>query len=100
MFLCSIHTTKDVKEWMKMKEIKILENRPSQSLDLNPMRHLWSELEMRKGIGGCFKEEWNQIPNDILLNLIESMSQRNEACIANNGWPTKYYFIYGLINKC
>ncbi|GBC44042.2 IS630 family transposase [Rhizophagus irregularis DAOM 181602=DAOM 197198] len=32
-----VHTAKNVKEWMKTKQIKILENWPSQSPDLNPL---------------------------------------------------------------
>jgi len=96
-----VHTAKDVKEWLKSKKITILKDWPSQSPDLNPIEHLWSELERRirsrpilaknaRELEVALQEEWNQLPQNILLNLIESMPRRIEACITNNGWPTKY----------
>lgn len=38
-----------------------------------------------KELERALHEEWNQIPNNTLLNLIESMPRRIEACIKNNG---------------
>ena len=96
-----VHTAKNVKKWMETKKIKILENWPSQSPDLNPIEHLWSELERRirnrpkpaknmKELERALHEEWNKITKNTLTNLIKSMPRRVEACIKNNGWPTKY----------
>lgn len=96
-----VHTAKVVKKWMKENKIKILENWPSQSPDLNPIEHLWKELEMRirkrpdkfknkNELEVALQEEWENIPENVLINLIESMPRRIQACIENNGWPTKY----------
>lgn len=96
-----VHTAKKVKEWIKTNEIKILESWPSQSPDLNPIEHLWSELETRirkkpkparnlNELEATIIEEWNKIPNNVYLKLIESMPRRIAECIANNGWPTSY----------
>ena len=84
-----------------MKKIKILENWPSQSPDLNPIEHLWKELEMRirkrpdkfknkNELEVALQEEWVNILENVLIDLIESMLRRIQACIENNGWPTKY----------
>ena len=40
-------------------------------------------------------EEWKNIPENVLINLIESMPRRIQACIKSKGRPTEYQ-----INKC
>jgi transposase len=96
-----IHTAKDVKNWITQKKIKILPDWPSQSPDLNPIEHLWHELERRLRkrsvhpknfyeLEEALQEEWKRIPSETYINLIESMPRRIEACIKNQGWPTKY----------
>ena len=88
-----VHTAKDVKNWITQKKIKILPDWPSQSPDLNPIEHLWHELERRLRkrsvhlknfykLEEALQEEWKRIPSETYINLIES--------IKNQGWPTKY----------
>ena len=79
----------------------MLINWPAQSPDLNPIEHLWDHLErslrnrpdLPKNLANLeiqLKEEWEKIPQETYLKLIDSMPQRIAACIANNGWPTRY----------
>lgn len=72
---------------------------PSQSPDLNPIEHLWDELQRRcKGLKASNKAEkfaqlrqkWSEIPNEVLSKLIESMPRRCQAVIDSKGYPTKY----------
>ena len=84
-----------------MNEIKVLPDWPSQSPDLNPIEHLWAELEriIRSRsqaitnvaeLETALQEEWGKISQSQVMALIESMPRRIEAVITNNGWPTKY----------
>lgn len=89
-------------KYIKAKIIKnwIETEWPSQSPDLNPIEHLWNQLEIRiqkrpnkfknnVELETTLHEEWNQIPRNIYMNLIESMPRRKEAVISNNGRPMK-----------
>ena len=86
---------------MSEKNLKVLEDWPSQSPDLNPIEHLWNVLGRRlkqrpdrpknkAELEIFLKQEWQQIPRETYLNLIDSMPRRIEESIAKNGWPTRY----------
>ena len=74
---------------------------PAQSPDLNPIEHLWDELEQRlrarpshptsvRDLTNALLEEWSKIPLSTLLNLMESLPRRVEAVTAAKGGPTSY----------
>jgi hypothetical protein len=46
--------------------------------------------EDRTAMKKALKEAWATIPVSFFENLVESMEQRVQACIAANGWHTKY----------
>ncbi|KAJ4450954.1 hypothetical protein ANN_02389 [Periplaneta americana] len=72
---------------------------PAQSPDLNPIEHLWAELDWRLRswemrptsivqLSAMLQEEWRRIPVDILHKLVESISDRVAAVIATRGGTT------------
>ena len=46
--------------------------------------------EDRANLEEALKVAWEALPKSFFESLIESMPQRIEACIAANGWHTKY----------
>ncbi len=94
------HMAKATKEWLKKKQIKVLEW-PSQSPDLNPIENLWRELKVRvakrqprnlNDLERICKEEWDKIPTEMCANLVANYKKRLTSVIANKGFATKYLF--------
>jgi len=92
------HTAGIVKLGFKQHKVRLLEW-PSQSPDLNPMEHLWAELERRCAKKICrnknqkwdlLVEEWGRIPQCVIEKLIDSMPARCAAVIKSRGFPTEY----------
>lgn len=95
-----VHKAKVITEWFEEMGVDEVEW-PAQSPDLNPIEHLWDELERRlkarpnrpkntKELFVMLKEEWNQIPAETYRKLVESLPHRIEAVIAAKGGPTSY----------
>ena len=92
------HKSKHVSDFMKLAKIKLLEW-PSQSADLNPIEHLWEELDRRvrcrnysnkDALYEALRNEWSKIPIDRLQKLVDSMPARCEAVLKAKGYATKY----------
>ena len=67
--------------------------------DLNPVEHLWDELERklkkhqpikRQELGNLLIEERNKIEISVLEKLVDSVASRLYECILIKGYPTKY----------
>ncbi|MCJ8736326.1 hypothetical protein PDJAM_G00258380 [Pangasius djambal] len=95
-----VHKARSIKTWMTESGVGELDW-PAQSPDLNPIEHLWDELERRlrarpsRPTSVCYLtnallEEWSKIPINTLLNLVDSLPRRVEAVIAAKGGPTSY----------
>lgn len=94
------HTSTMARKWFQDHGIEVLEW-PAQSPDLNPIENLWDHLKRKlnayetepKGIHELWERvqtEWNRIPVETCLNLIESMPRRIEAVLKAKGGYTKY----------
>ena len=86
------------KEWLQDNSVNVLE-RPSQSPDLNPIEHLWRDLNIAvhprfpsnlMELERCCKEEWAELPIDRCAKIVASYSKRLEAVIAAKSASTKY----------
>jgi transposase len=94
------HTSSIARRWFLENEIELLEW-PSQSPDLNPIEHLWEHLKRQlnsyeteaAGMHELWERvqvEWDKIPVDVCMNLIESMPRRVAAVLKAKGGYTKY----------
>lgn len=92
------HTSNHIKEFFRKKKIRVLEW-PSQSPDLNPIEHLWEELDRRIRIVNYTKpddlfialeREWKNLPIETLMKVVDSMPSRCRAVIDAKGYATKY----------
>lgn len=92
------HTSKCAKEYFRKNKIRCLEWVP-QSPDLNPIEHLWQELERRVSnrkpaskteLKQILLSAWESIPSTFTKNLVDSMPRRVQAVINARGLPTKY----------
>ena len=74
---------------------------PALSPDLNPIEHLWDELgrRVRNGLNPpetldelrrALIQEWNNIPQTCIRNLIGSMRRRCQAVTNARGGHTRY----------
>lgn len=92
------HTAKRVKAWFEENEIELLPW-PANSPDLNPIEHLWVEIDKKLAkiqlvsmaeLEEALHKYWCEITRHDVLNLIESMPERVEAVIKARGGHTKY----------
>ena len=93
------HRTKKVDEWHEMNNIKRIEW-PGNSPDLNPIENLWHVLKFKirrvpisnkKQLIKELNRIWeNEISNDLLKTLANSMNRRLKCVIKVKGGLTKY----------
>ncbi|KAL0151970.1 hypothetical protein M9458_052688, partial [Cirrhinus mrigala] len=94
------HRARLVTEFLEEEDISRMEW-PARSPDLNPIEHIWEQLQSRVQarqvpLGALVElrtallEEWQAIPQQNVQNLISSMQRRCEAVISFRGGNTDY----------
>ena len=105
----AIHTAKKVKEWFRVYGVDNITDWPPYSPDLNPIEHIWWELKKivsemfpniakdrsesgyaRQQLESALQAAWDTIDKESFDILYQSMPHTIEACIAADGWHTKY----------
>ena len=92
------HTARVTQAWFQKNKINVL---PwvAQSADMNPIEHLWDELDRRvqekkprslKELRDVLEREWMSIGKSITQKLVDSMPNRCRAVIDAKGGPTRY----------
>lgn len=84
--------------WFSLNGIRLLKT-PPYSPDINPIEHLWAQLKYRlmgihfknkEELWETLKSEWESIPLDKIIDLVDSMPRRLRAIRLAKGGPTKY----------
>ena len=93
-----MHTAKTTQEWLRDKSLNVLEW-PSQSRDLNLIKHLWRDLKIAvqqrspsnlTELERICREESEKLPKYWRAKLVASYPRRLEAVIAAKDASTKY----------
>ena len=94
------HTARVTMDYLEQNNINVLPW-PSKSPDLNPIEHLWDQLDKRVRqrqpphqilykLRQMLQQEWRTIPRKNVRNLIEYMPRRCRAVLAARGGHTRY----------
>jgi hypothetical protein len=104
----AIHIAKLMKAWFAEQAFKVMEW-PPNSPYMNPIEHMWPVLKaalhkrypdtstlrggpekVRQVLEERLKIVWEEIGEEVLANLVESMTRRAAALYTVKGWYTPY----------
>lgn len=94
------HTARITREFLQRNNVNVLPW-PARSPDLSPIEHLWDHLGRqirqravvpgnRQELARALREEWQRIPDRVIIRLIFSARRRVHACIEARGGHTRY----------
>ena len=92
------HMAYIVRQWIIYNTAHTL-NTPPQSPDMNPIEHVWNELEKRirkhnitskSELKKVLLQEWSNIVPEFTKKLVHSMPRRLKEVLKRKGLPTKY----------
>lgn len=93
------HTSASTKHYLDVKRVKLLENWPPQSPDLNIIENLWNDLKeivYSKGpqnldeLWEFIHDEWNNFSVERIQKAYQSIPRRIKAVVKAGGGSTKY----------
>ena len=89
------HSSNDTKKFFKREEIKLLEDWPPSSPDLNVIEIVWAIMGTRveklrpknvQDLKKTFNDFWDSLEFTTINALIDSMMPRLRQVIVNKGW--------------
>jgi transposase len=94
------HTARVTMDYLEQNNINVLPW-PSKSPNLNPIEHLWNQLDKRvrqqqpphqtlNQLRQMLQQKWRTIPRNNVRNLIEYMPRRCRTVLAARGGHTRY----------
>uniref|UniRef100_A0AAZ3PIA9 Tc1-like transposase DDE domain-containing protein n=1 Tax=Oncorhynchus tshawytscha TaxID=74940 RepID=A0AAZ3PIA9_ONCTS len=83
------HTARSVRDVLQDRNVSVLPW-PAKSPDLNLIEHVWDLLDWRVRARGALVEEWDNISQQELENLVQSMRRRCTAEHNAAGGHTRY----------
>ena len=94
------HTARSVRDFLQDRNVSVLPW-PTKSPEFNPIEHVWDLLDRRvrardiprrnvRELAGALVEEWGNISQQELANLVQSMRRRCTAVLNAAGGHTIY----------
>jgi hypothetical protein len=92
------HMANSTRAYLSRKEVKMVEDWPPYSPDLNPVEHMWKLLDARisESAPDTFTElkaaaikAWNEFPQQIIDNLVLGFRSKVQRCSKAQGGPLK-----------
>ncbi len=99
------HVARICTQFLEAENIPVLAW-PAYSPDMSPIEHVWDALDRRirqrvpvpaniQQLRTAIEEEWTNIPQATINNLINSMRRRCVALREANGGHTRYWLVFG-----